>query len=97
MKNAKILVYSCTSDTWRRLSGAIVAFVCVAPQHEGLLNLYCGVVMSGEDAPRPSLENLIVPEIKTNKQFHPLRLVRYTFTSVRSIKESGTLTYDVCQ
>jgi hypothetical protein len=29
---------------------------------------YCGVVMSGEDAPRPYLENLIVPEIKTNKQ-----------------------------
>jgi hypothetical protein len=26
------------------------------------------VVMSGEDAPRPYLENLIVPEIKTNKQ-----------------------------
>jgi hypothetical protein len=24
--------------------------------------------MSGEDAPRPYLENLIVPEIKTNKQ-----------------------------
>jgi hypothetical protein len=24
--------------------------------------------MSGEDAPRPCLENLIVPEIKTNKQ-----------------------------
>jgi hypothetical protein len=24
--------------------------------------------MSGEDAPRPSLENLIVLEIKTNKQ-----------------------------
>jgi hypothetical protein len=29
---------------------------------------YCGVVMSGEDAPRPYLENLIVLEIKTNKQ-----------------------------
>jgi hypothetical protein len=29
---------------------------------------YCGVVMSGEDAPRPCLENLIVLEIKTNKQ-----------------------------
>jgi hypothetical protein len=27
-----------------------------------------GVVMSGEDAPRPCLENLIVLEIKTNKQ-----------------------------
>jgi hypothetical protein len=26
--------------------------------------------MSGEDAPRPCLENLIVPEIKTNKQAH---------------------------
>jgi hypothetical protein len=29
-----------------------------------------GVVMSGEDAPRPYLENLIVLEIKTNKQTH---------------------------
>ena len=29
---------------------------------------YCGVVMSGEDAPRPCPEDLIVPEIKTNKQ-----------------------------
>jgi hypothetical protein len=26
--------------------------------------------MSGEDAPRPYLENLIVLEIKTNKQSH---------------------------
>jgi hypothetical protein len=26
--------------------------------------------MSGEDAPRPYLENLIVLEIKTNKQMH---------------------------
>jgi hypothetical protein len=32
---------------------------------------YCGVVMSGEDAPRPYLENLIVLEIKTNKQTVP--------------------------
>jgi len=29
---------------------------------------YCGVVMSGEDAPRPYPEDLIVLEIKTNKQ-----------------------------
>ena len=31
--------------------------------------------MSGEDAPRPCLENLIVPEIKTNKQTD-IKLVR---------------------
>jgi hypothetical protein len=29
---------------------------------------YCGVVVSGEDAPRPYLENPIVLEIETNKQ-----------------------------
>jgi hypothetical protein len=29
---------------------------------------YCGVVMSGEDAPRPCPEDLIVLEIKTNKR-----------------------------
>jgi hypothetical protein len=29
--------------------------------------------MSGEDAPRPYLENLIVPEIKTNKQTQVMR------------------------
>jgi hypothetical protein len=29
--------------------------------------------MSGEDAPRPYLENLIVPEIKTNKQLRERR------------------------
>ena len=29
---------------------------------------FCGVDMSGEDAPRPCLETLIVLETKTNKQ-----------------------------
>jgi len=29
---------------------------------------YCGVVMGGDDVPRPCLENLIAPKIKTNKQ-----------------------------
>ena len=36
---------------------------------EPWVQTYAGVVMSGEDAPRPYLENLIVPEIKTNKQY----------------------------
>jgi hypothetical protein len=31
-------------------------------------DINCGVVMSGEDALRPYLENLIVPEKQTNKQ-----------------------------
>jgi hypothetical protein len=40
-------------------------------KHKLVTALYlwcCGVVMSGEDAPRPYLEDLIVLEIKTNKQ-----------------------------
>ena len=36
--------------------------------------------MSGEDAPRPYLENLIVPEIKTNKQIR-----RQTQTTIQHI------------
>jgi hypothetical protein len=39
--------------------------------------------MSGEDAPRPYLENLIVPEIKTNKQTHR----RETVAAVLNIVE----------
>jgi hypothetical protein len=41
--------------------------------------------MSGEDAPRPYLENLIVLEIKTNKQ----TAVRATMYGVRTTKSSG--------
>jgi hypothetical protein len=46
--------------------------------------------MSGEDAPRPCLENLIVPEIKTNKQIwrgdheQHTRLWRETFPSLKT-------------
>jgi hypothetical protein len=43
--------------------------------------------MSGEDAPRPYLENLIVPEIKTNKQTG-----RLMFSSIGSVAcTSGVL------
>ena len=37
--------------------------------------------MSGEDAPRPYLENLIVPEIKTNKQYLYLPKENYELVS----------------
>jgi hypothetical protein len=47
--------------------------------------------MSGEDAPRPCLENLIVPEIKTNKQVIRARLLTRAASSVTAIASVRSL------
>jgi hypothetical protein len=64
---------------------------CFTYRTEPNMLWYCGVVMSGEDAPRPCLENLIVLEIKTNKQTSICLGFQYERVSCCALSDSLTL------
>jgi hypothetical protein len=49
--------------------------------------------MSGEDAPRPYLENLIVPEIKTNKQTNKIGSYKQSWIPNKPLQRYCILTF----